>query len=453
MCFPTHPSRKDIPLLCLMNFVYSGIFGWLSVRVVWWWNPLFSAISEWQLAPPLPSLPETTAKYFLLAKYEEVYLSIHLHWNLAHYFHGQPSSCTKVCSLLGLWLFIFIKHPLQGNCWEKNDRETLSWLCPVIPAVPEPVCLILGMWLGLRDSSSPAVPQPLLQALAQIQHHLPVLAFILCSHWAQQVRFLTHPFTRSLVSLGFSLGQYGLSLLPEFTHPCACSLLLMPCSGQTQPLVQIRMLQGSACPTHSFPNSPFWLCGFREQSHQGENPKGGCAEPHASILLKCHNVCNTWSDLCWCGTSQFNSVAPVQNLFPDFVATLIVEGQNASLLFYLGPAFMDDYSYPAGAWRSISLKISMCPQVIGVMCSKGKCLIRGRFLQESRKQPFPAVNQLFLKMENVFSHHLLTRGGHPDRGCHCSGWQRWLTWNLEPRLPLQNCCSALHLLSCLTQAI
>lgn len=271
--------------------------------------------------------------------------------------------------------------------------------------------------------------------------------------WAQQVRFLTHPFTRSLVSLGFSLGQYGLSLLPEFTHPCACSLLLMPCSGQTQPLVQIRMLQGSACPTHSSPNSPFWLCGFREQSHQGENPKGGCAEPHASILLKCHNVCNTWSDLCWCGTSQFNSVAPVQNLFPDFVATLIVEGQNASLLFYLGPAFMDDYSYPAGAWRSISLKISMCPQVIGVMCSKGKCLIRGRFLQESRKQPFPAVNQLFLKMENVFSHHLLTRGGHPDRGCHCSGWQRWLTWNLEPRLPLQNCCSALHLLSCLTQAI
>lgn len=93
-------------------------------------NPLFSALSEWQLALPLPLLPETAAKYFLLAKYE-VYLSIHLYQNLAHYFHGQPSSCTKVCSLLGLRLFIFIKPALQGNHWEKNDRDTLYCSCPV----------------------------------------------------------------------------------------------------------------------------------------------------------------------------------------------------------------------------------------------------------------------------------------------------------------------------------
>lgn len=92
----------------------------------------------------------------------------------------------------------------------------------------------------------------------------------------------------------------------------------------------------------------------------------------------------------------------MQNLFPDFVAALIVEGQNPSLPLYLGLAFIDDYSYPAAAHRSISLKmIGMCLQVIGVTCSKGKWLIRGRFLQESRKQPFPAVNQL-LQEEHVF---------------------------------------------------
>lgn len=67
-----------------------------------------------------------------------------------------------------------------------------------------------------------------------------------------------------------------------------------------------------------------------------------------------------------------------------------------------GQAFTDDYAYPAKAWRSISLKISICLHVIGVTCSKGKCLIRRRFLQETRKQLFPAVNQL-LQEEHVFS--------------------------------------------------
>lgn len=92
----------------------------------------------------------------------------------------------------------------------------------------------------------------------------------------------------------------------------------------------------------------------------------------------------------------------MQNLFPDFAAAVIVKGQNPFPLLYLGPAFIDDYSYPATACRSINLKISMCLQVIGVICSKGKCLIRGRFLQESRQQPFPVVNQL-LQEEHVFA--------------------------------------------------
>lgn len=88
--------------------------------------------------------------------------------------------------------------------------------------------------------------------------------------------------------------------------------------------------------------------------------------------------------------------------FPDFVGILIVKGQNPSLLLYLGQAFIDDYTFRAKAWRSISLKISICLQVIGVTCSKGKCCTRGRFLQETRKRPLPAVNQL-LQEEPVFS--------------------------------------------------
>lgn len=136
---------------------------------------------------------------------------------------------------------------------------------------------------------------------------------------------------------------------------------------------------------------------------------------------------------------------------PRLVAALIVQGQNLSFLLYLGPAFIDDYTHPPRAWRSISLKISVCLQVIGVACSKEKRLIRRWFLQESSKQAFSAVNQL-LQWEHVFPHHLLAQG-RPPRGCHCSGWQSWHNWNLELRLALQSCFSALHLLSCLTQAL
>lgn len=47
-------------------------------------------------------------------------------------------------------------------------------------------------------------------------------------------------------------------------------------------------------------------------------------------------------------------------------------------------------------------KISECLQAIWGTWSKGKCLIRRRFLQESRAQPFPAGSQL-LQEEHVFS--------------------------------------------------
>lgn len=79
MCFPFFSYSKEIPLLCLMHVVYPGISGQLSLRVVWWWNAIVAALSEQQLALPVPLLPETAAKYFLLAKNEEVYWSIHLY--------------------------------------------------------------------------------------------------------------------------------------------------------------------------------------------------------------------------------------------------------------------------------------------------------------------------------------------------------------------------------------
>lgn len=193
----------------------------------------------------------------------------------------------------------------KATAGRKMTERHFTGYVLLVPAVSGPVCLILGVWLRFRDSHSPVTPQPLLQALAQIQHHLPMLAFIPKAHWAQQVRLLTHPFTSSLVPPGLfpwtvwpfispSKGQPPLANSEDSPSPvpCACSLLLIPSSEQTQSLSQIMMLQGSVCPTHSFPNGPFWLCGFREQPHQGRNSAGGCAEPHASVFLKCHNICN-----------------------------------------------------------------------------------------------------------------------------------------------------------------
>lgn len=266
MCFPTHPSRKEIPLFCLMNVVYPGISGQLSVRVVWWWNPLFSALSEWQLAPPLPLLPETAAKYFLLAKYEEVYLSIHLYQNLAHYFYGQPSSCTKVCSLLGLWLFIFIKHTLQGACWEKNDREALYWVCPVSPSciracVPHPwsvagvqrftfsSCTTACDPSSCTNPTSPPnagiYPQGSLSPAGQTSH--PSLHQQLGFSWI--FPWTVWPFI-SPAKWQPPLADSEDSPTPV---PHACHLLLIPRSGQTQSLSQIMLLQGSAVQLIPFP--------------------------------------------------------------------------------------------------------------------------------------------------------------------------------------------------------
>lgn len=51
--------------------------------------------------------------------------------------------------------------------------SAVPWPDTVRACVPHPWCV-----LGFRDSS-PVAPEPLLQALAQIQHHLPMLAFVL----------------------------------------------------------------------------------------------------------------------------------------------------------------------------------------------------------------------------------------------------------------------------------
>lgn len=160
-----------------------------------------------------------------------------------------------------------------------------------------------------------------------------------------------------------------------------------------------------------------------------------------------------WRELLWYSHGP-TCLPPVQNLFQDFVAGLNVEGQNPFLLHYLAQAFIDDYAYPAKACRYIRLKISICVQVIGVACFNGKCLIRRSFTQETRKQPFSEINQILQEEHVFFSYHTCWyAGGHPDRGCHCTGWQRWHNCNLKSRLDLQIRFSALHLPSRLTQAI
>lgn len=209
MCFPTHPSRKEIPLFflsnecCLSRHLWTAFSeGWLMVRIHY---SLPYLNGSWHCPCPYcqRQQPNIFCSQSMKSTWAFVYTKI---WPII--FMDSLQAAQRSVHFLA-YGYSYSSNLLYKATTERKMTET--HFTGYVLLVPGPVCLTLGVWWAFRDSSSPAAPQPLLQALAQIQHHLPALAFIPEAHWDEQVRLLTHPCTSSLVSPGFSLEQCGLS--------------------------------------------------------------------------------------------------------------------------------------------------------------------------------------------------------------------------------------------------
>lgn len=143
--------------------------------------------------------------------------------------------------------------------------------------------------------TSQVMPQPLLWAAAQIQHHVPALTFHLWDSLRyRRVRlltFLSHT-TSLLVSPGVSLEQSDPSFLTpnhsflqqrqwEFSYLAGT----WP-SKQAQPFLQIRPASGVSL-LDSLPVVPLGCPTWQ----------GGGTEPHVLVLLSySHKQCTVWCD-------------------------------------------------------------------------------------------------------------------------------------------------------------
>lgn len=175
--------------------------------------------------------------------------------------------------LVTSWLMVIHIHQTRstrrplGEKWQTRRFNSYVLLVPANGDSPmarprRSLCassLVCG-WVS--DSSSQVAPQPLLQALAQIQHHVSMLMLSLWSSLkcAGQTPH-THPTTTSdLFLLGFPLSSVSLHSFwqptassgknrenPPALKPCTTDSLLTLCLEQIQPLLWIGKLQGSVC--------------------------------------------------------------------------------------------------------------------------------------------------------------------------------------------------------------